>query len=122
MTENTQAVTGTEIVIDPERFLVFKDGKPIILTKTEFQLFYLLFNGGGKVFSRDQISKLIWGRDSLNFPRTIDVHICNIRKKIGRIGDEDIIVVLKGVGYSLNYRFSTPQTNSYTRNAVLTQT
>jgi DNA-binding response OmpR family regulator len=91
-----------ELKIDPERFILFRNEKPITLTKTEFRILYLMMSSAGKVFSREQISQSVWGRESLSFPRTIDVHISNIRKKVGKLGDSDVIVVLKGVGYKFN--------------------
>lgn len=91
-----------DVVIDPERFLVYRFGTAISLTKTEFRILYLMMSTRGKVHSRQQISLYAWGKDTLDFPRTIDVHISNIRKKIGKINDRDIITVLKGVGYRLN--------------------
>ncbi len=104
MIEQRESFLLGDLRIDPDRFLVYRSGKPITLTKTEFQILYLMAAGNGKIYSREQISKHVWGREILKFPRTIDVHISNIRKKIGRFGDQDIIVVLKGVGYRLNYR------------------
>ena len=104
MVEQKELYSLGDLRIDPERYLVFRDGKPITLTKTEFRILYLMMSGNGKVFSREQISKQVWGQEILKFPRTIDVHISNIRKKIGQYGEEDIIIVLKGVGYRLNYR------------------
>lgn len=97
-----EAIHIGELSIDPERFLVYRSGMPISLTKTEFLILYLLMSTNGKVHSRNQISKYVWGKENLDFPRTIDVHISNIRKKIGKISDIDVITVRKGVGYKLN--------------------
>lgn len=90
------------LTIDPERYLVYRNGTPITLTKTEFSILYLMMSTNGKIHSRSQISKYVWGREEIDFPRTIDVHISNIRKKIGKLNNYDIITVLKGVGYRLN--------------------
>jgi len=73
-----------------------------VLTKTEFDILYLLMNNAGKVYSRRDISKYVWGKEEISFPRTIDVHICNIRKKIGKVGNQHVIVVHKKVGYKYN--------------------
>jgi len=91
-----------DLIIDPDRFLVKKNGIPIQLTKTEFHILYLMMSTQGKIHSREQISKLVWGKEHLDFPRTIDAHISNIRKKIGQIAEQDIIVVRKGIGYKFN--------------------
>lgn len=91
-----------ELVIDPERYVVFRSGAPITLTKTEFRILYLMMSTRGKVHSRRDISEYVWGKKELSFPRTIDVHISNIRKKIGKLNNKDVITVLKGVGYKLS--------------------
>ncbi len=73
-----------------------------MLTKTEFFILYLMMSTQGKVHSRKDISMYVWGKEHIDFPRTIDVHISNIRKKVGKIEDRNIIVVHKGVGYKFN--------------------
>jgi DNA-binding response OmpR family regulator len=91
-----------QIIIDPERFIVTKEGSRIVLTKTEFYILYLMMSTKGKIQSRNAISQFAWGMESLDRPRTIDTHISNIRKKIGRVNEKEIITVIKGVGYKLD--------------------
>jgi len=83
------------IVIDRERYLVFKDGKDIFLPRKEFELLVLLASKPLKVFTREEIFKLVWGNKSIVGDRTIDVHVRKIREKIG----EAYICTIKGVGY-----------------------
>lgn len=90
-----------QIVIDPERFVVLKDDIRIALTKTEFSILYLMMSSRGRIQSRKDISRFAWGVEDLKRPRTIDTHISNIRKKVGRVDDDEIITVIKGVGYKL---------------------
>lgn len=91
-----------QITIDPERFVVTKNDSRIGLTKTEFFILYLMMSTKGKIQSRNAIAQFAWGQDSLERPRTIDTHISNIRKKVGRVNEQEIITVIKGVGYKLN--------------------
>ena len=91
-----------QITIDPERFIVINKDQKIRLTKTEFYILYLMMSTNGKIHSRKEISRFAWGIDTLDHPRTIDTHISNIRKKIGKVNDKDIITVMKGVGYKLD--------------------
>ncbi len=100
--EKMKPITIGGLFIDPERFNVTNNGNSIILTKTEFYILYLMMSTNGKIHSREQISKHVWGKDALDFPRTIDTHISNIRKKIGAINNTDVIIARKGVGYKLN--------------------
>jgi two-component system alkaline phosphatase synthesis response regulator PhoP len=84
------------IRIDRERYLVLKGEDVIILPKKEFELLALLIGSPKKVFTRTEIYREIWGEESGENSRTIDVHIRKIREKIG----DDFIKTVKGIGYS----------------------
>lgn len=84
--------------IDREKYLVFKEGNKISLPRKEFELLSLLHSSPKKVFSRKEISRIIWGEESLFKNRTIDVHIRKLREKLG----ERYIKTIKGVGYSFD--------------------
>lgn len=84
-----------EVTIDHERHIVSKGGEEIVLPRKEFNLLSLLQSRPGKLFTREEIYDAVWGNDVVVGERTIDVHIRNLRKKIG----EDHIVTVKGVGY-----------------------
>lgn len=92
---NKDAIPQKGIVIDRERYLVYKDGQDIFLPRKEFELLVLLASKPLKVFTREEIFKLVWGNKSIVGDRTIDVHVRKIREKIG----EKYIATIKGVGY-----------------------
>jgi DNA-binding response OmpR family regulator len=94
-----------QVTIDPERFIVLKNNEKIRLTKIEFFILYLMMSTNGKIHSRKEISSFAWGVETLDHPRTIDTHISNIRKKIGKVNEKEIITVIKGVGYKLEDTF-----------------
>jgi two-component system alkaline phosphatase synthesis response regulator PhoP len=85
-------------VLDRDRFVVVKDGVDISLPRKEFELVNLLISRPGRVFSRDDIFRVVWGDNIIVGERTIDVHIRKIREKIGN----DTIQTIKGVGYKFN--------------------
>jgi len=87
--------TLPEMIIDREKYVIFKDGKEITLPKKEFELLLLLTSRPNKVFSRDEIFARVWGNDVIVGDRTIDVHVRKIREKIGIAN----IKTIKGVGY-----------------------
>lgn len=90
---------GDLITIDPERFEVkVKDGI-VVLTPVEFKILHLLARNQGKVFTRDRILDHLWGNEKAVLDRTVDVHIKNLREKLGDAGD--IIRNVRGVGYKL---------------------
>ncbi|MCO6460102.1 MAG: response regulator transcription factor [Saprospiraceae bacterium] len=83
------------LTIDREKHLVLKDGQETDLAKKEFQLLSLMASRPGKVFTREEIFRHIWGNDVIVGNRTIDVHIRKIREKLG----EEVIRTIKGIGY-----------------------
>ena len=87
-----------DLEIDIEQHTLINGGKQIELTKMEFKLLAFLFSNPGKVFKRDEIIHVVWGRDNMDNIRTIDVHIRKLRKKIG----ENYIKTIKGIGYKLS--------------------
>jgi len=83
------------LIIDRASYKASYKGKEINLPRKEFELLYLLASKPGKVFKRDHILELVWGRDVVVGGRTIDVHIRKLREKIG----ENFFKTVKGVGY-----------------------
>lgn len=83
------------LVIDREAYLVFQEGKKVVLAKKEFELLYLLASKPGKVFTREVILNNIWEDSVVVTNRTIDVHIRKLREKLG----DDYVTTVKGVGY-----------------------
>jgi len=67
--------------------------------KKEFELLSLLASKPGKVFTRDEIMKTIWGDEVIVGDRTIDVHIRKLREKL----DDRFIKTVKGVGYKFEF-------------------
>ncbi|MGB3948126.1 MAG: response regulator transcription factor [Bacteroidia bacterium] len=85
------------LTIDRERYLIYLDGKELIFPRKEFELLALLAATPGKVYTRKEISQLIWGQEFVAKNRTIDVHILKIREKLGG----KYVKTIKGVGYCL---------------------
>lgn len=88
-----------KIRIDPEKFEVTLDGKELTLAKKEFEILHLLCAHPGKVFSREEIFRKVWGYSESIASRTIDVHISKLRDKLGG----GYIKTLKGIGYKLDF-------------------
>jgi len=87
------------ISINQERFEVIIDKKPVTLTPVEFKILLLLGQNQGKVFSRERILDHLWGNEKTVIDRTVDVHIKNLRDKLGPAGN--LIKNIRGVGYKL---------------------
>ncbi|RRD79261.1 DNA-binding response regulator [Tannerella forsythia] len=72
-------------------------GWDVSLTKTEFEILWLLLQNPGRVYSRDSLLRTVWPDDVLVTDRTVDVHIARMRKKIAPY-DKHIVTRL-GYGY-----------------------
>ncbi|GBD93262.1 alkaline phosphatase synthesis transcriptional regulatory protein PhoP [bacterium BMS3Abin05] len=90
---------GNVLVIDLQKYEVLVEDQKIELTATEFKILKVLALKKGWVFSREQILSELWGNDKIVLDRTIDVHIKNLREKIGKGGN--FIKNIRGVGYKI---------------------
>jgi DNA-binding response OmpR family regulator len=88
--------------LDSSRKRIFIDKSPVDFTKTEYDIFTLLYTQPGKVYSRDEILKRIWSDQEYVLGRTVDVNITRIRKKLGNWGK--CIATRSGYGYYFDDR------------------
>ncbi len=95
--ESLEKIVVKGIELYPEHYTLKVDGQDIDLTKTEFNILHLFLSNPGKIFSRDNIIDSIRGHDVYVVDRTIDVHIMNLRKKLGKY--KQAIKTFSGVGY-----------------------
>lgn len=66
-----------------------------IVRKLEFNLLYLLMKHKGRAFTRDELLDLVWGYDFTGYEKVVNIHIMNLRNKLG----VDCIETIRGVGY-----------------------
>ncbi len=89
-----------DLVIDVNERRVYKSGKEVALTHTEFDLVSFLASNAGKVLSREKILNSIWGYEYPIETRVIDVHIRNLRRKIeSQPSRPYYILAVPGIGY-----------------------
>jgi len=74
-------------------------GKPLALTPREFELLAFMASRPGRVSSREELLRKVWGYDYMGETRTVDVHIRRLRAKLGP--DSDLIETVLGAGYKL---------------------
>ena len=86
--------------VDSTSKRVYIDDKEIVLTKKEYEILNLLTSNKNKIFSREEILKLVWKDESYVLERTVDVHIARLRKKLLQYGE--LIINRSGYGYSFN--------------------
>jgi two-component system, OmpR family, phosphate regulon response regulator PhoB len=90
-----------DIRLDPETHRVYRSEKVLKLGPTEFKLLVTLMERPGRVFSREQLLDLVWGRDIYVDTRTVDVHVGRLRKSLMQFGGEDPVRTVRGAGYAL---------------------
>jgi DNA-binding response OmpR family regulator len=96
---NTTITIG-EIELDSGARVVRHGHQLINLTTVEFDLLEALMRGAGQVLNREKLTRDILGREFSPFDRSIDTHVCNLRKKIGPLPDgADRIKGVRGIGY-----------------------
>ncbi len=89
-----------DVVMNPAARSVTRNGRPVELTGVEYDLLRLLMTHAGSVVSREEISEKSLGREYSPVDRTIDVHVSNLRRKLGVEGDGDrLIKTVRGTGY-----------------------
>ncbi len=86
-----------EVSLRPAQRRVFAGEREIALTATEFDLLACLMRRPGRVFSREQLLSEVWGYSSIAGARTVDVHVAQVR---GKLGDASPIRTVRGVGYA----------------------
>ena len=89
-----------ELEINRERFEVRMKGRLVELTRKEFELLATLVAAPGRVFGREELLDLVWGRDGFVEPRTVDVHLARLRAKfVAARATAPGIETVRGVGY-----------------------
>ncbi|MEO0072094.1 MAG: response regulator [candidate division WOR-3 bacterium] len=82
------------------RYEVLVDNKPVKLTRTEFKILQTMLMRPGWIFNRKQLLDEVWDYDKIVSERTVDVHIRNLRKKLGKYGQW--IKSISGIGYKFD--------------------
>jgi two-component system phosphate regulon response regulator PhoB len=94
--------TFGDLSLDRQAHRVRRGDRDLHLGPTEFKLLDVLMQRPGRVFAREQLLDLVWGRDVYVEIRTVDVHVGRLRKAINRHGDRDPIRTVRSAGYALD--------------------
>jgi two-component system response regulator QseB len=95
--ESTTLMTSGAITLDPVRRVVSLRGEPLALSTREFALLETLMRRPGAVLSRKKLEDSVYNWDNRIGSNAIEVHLHNLRKKLGA----DAIVNVRGVGYRM---------------------
>jgi len=94
--EHRETFALGDVTLDRESHDVAVAGKPVELTAKEFDLLACFLLNAGTVLSRDVLLDRVWGVAYPGGTRTVDVHVAQLRRKLGR---PDLIRTLRGSGY-----------------------
>ena len=98
--DNSEKLTIGAISIDYQKHSAIKDGALIELTGREFELLELFMKNPGRVYSRENLLNIVWGRDYQGDVRTVDVHVHRLRDKLETDpASPEYIITKWGVGY-----------------------
>jgi DNA-binding response OmpR family regulator len=89
-------ITLGPLTVAPGAREVRLDGREIDLTQREFDLLEYLVRNAGQVVTRDRLLESVWGFISPGETRTVEVHVAQLRKKLG---SPNLIRTVRGVGY-----------------------
>jgi DNA-binding response OmpR family regulator len=85
-----------DVIVNRETHDVTVAGEPVELTAKEFDLLAYFLANSGALLSRDQLLDRVWGVEYPGGTRTVDVHVAQVRRKLGR---PSLIRTLRGAGY-----------------------
>lgn len=112
--ESGSEIKAGELSIDESTYSAKLRGRTLDLTFKEFELLKFLAQHPGRVFSRDQLLREVWGYDYFGGTRTVDVHVRRLRAKLGP-ENENLIGTVRNVGY----RYVTSPVNDNESSEVL---
>lgn len=98
----TEVQTGTrrvigDLVLDTDKHKLIVKGKLLDVTALEFSIVEFLSRSPGRVYTREQMLENVWKEGRFIVDRAVDVHVRNLRKKLGAF--QDYIETVRGVGY-----------------------
>ncbi len=94
-------LTWGDLSLDRESVAVTVSGKEINLTAREFEILALLMSHPKKVFTREQIYQRVWGEEYMGDDNTVNVHVSNLRSKLGKAGEGEYIKTVWGIGFKM---------------------
>lgn len=94
-----------DLYLDTDASVLYHKTRPVDLTSTEYAIIELLFRNPKRIYNRQQILEYIPGSQREVFDRTVDVHIKNLRLKLGESGT--FIKTYRGLGYGINRELLT---------------
>ena len=97
----SEHLTYADVAMDVSEHRVWRAGREVHLTPTEFRLLRYFLEHPDKVFSRKELADAVWQAKRRSSGRTVDVHVARLRKALGSQTEQDLIRTVWTVGYAL---------------------
>ena len=97
-----EVLTFKDLSMDLVGHRVWRGPREVHLSPTEFRLLRQLLESPGRVFARDQLLDLVWGRDQEVELRTVDATIRRLRRALNAGGEEDLLRTVRAAGYAID--------------------
>ncbi|NKB65713.1 MAG: response regulator [Candidatus Latescibacteria bacterium] len=92
-----EMLSAGPLLIDPVGHTLSLEGSPVDLTATEFKLLLVLVQRRGRVQTREELLRVVWGYQYSGYSRTVDTHIRRLREKL--VPADEWVETVRGVGY-----------------------
>jgi len=90
------------LLLDPGLRDVRREGQPVDLTFSEFEILHALMAQRHRVHSRHELLRAVWGDSAYRDPRSVDVHVRHLREKLESTPEEpQLILTVRGAGYRI---------------------
>ena len=97
-----QVLSCGDLELDRDAVKVTAGGREVALTAREFEILALLMSHPKKVYTREQLYESVWGGEYMGDDNTVNVHISNLRSKLGKVSDREYIKTVWGIGFKMN--------------------
>ena len=97
-----QVLRCGDLELDRDAVRVTAGGREVALTAREFEILSLLMSHPKKVYTREQLYESVWGGEYMGDDNTVNVHISNLRSKLGKVSDREYIKTVWGIGFKMN--------------------
>jgi len=99
--EGSARLRHRDLELDPAARRVFRAGEEVSLSRLEFDLLACLLHHPGRVVSREELLDEVWGDEEERGPKSVNVAVNRLKKKIDREGEPSHIESVRGIGYRL---------------------
>ncbi len=96
-----ESLRHRELLLDPESRQVWRGEESLPLSRLEFDLLHYLMRNRRRVVSREELLEEVWGDEEERGPKSVNVAVTRLKKKIDRPGDASHIESVRGIGYRL---------------------